>query len=48
MRLAKRGVAVEAVEIDPASLAAATRFFGYQAARAPVHLKDARTLSAPL
>jgi hypothetical protein len=29
MRLAGRGVAVEVVEIDPASLAAATRVFGY-------------------
>jgi spermidine synthase len=36
-------VAVEAVEIDPASLAAATRFFGYQPERARVHLADART-----
>ena len=43
MRLAARGVAVEAVEIDPASLAAATRFFGYQPAQARVHLEDART-----
>jgi spermidine synthase len=43
MRLAVRGVAVEAVEIDPASLAAATRFFGYQPERARVHLADART-----
>jgi predicted membrane-bound spermidine synthase len=43
MRLAGRGVAVEAVEIDPASLAAATRVFGYQPARARVHLTDART-----
>ena len=43
MRLAARGVAVEAVEIDPSSLAAATRFFGYRTDRAPVHLADART-----
>jgi spermidine synthase len=43
MRLAARGVTVEAVEIDPASLAAATRVFGYQPERARVHLADART-----
>jgi len=43
MRLASQGVAVEAVEIDPASLIAASRFFGYDAARAPVRLADART-----
>jgi len=43
MRLAGRGVAVEAVDIDPASLAAATTVFGYQPAQAPVRLVDART-----
>jgi spermidine synthase len=43
MRLAAQGVAVEAVEIDPASLSAASRYFGYDAARAPVRLADART-----
>ena len=43
MRLAGRGVAVEAVEIDPASLTAARRIFGYQLTRAYVHLADART-----
>jgi spermidine synthase len=43
MRLAARGVAVEAVEIDPSSLAAATRYFGFDAARVRVHLADART-----
>jgi spermidine synthase len=43
MRLAARGAAVEVVEIDPAALAAARRVFGYQLARAPVHLADART-----
>jgi len=43
MRLAGRGVAVEAVEIDPASLAAATSVFGYRPERARVHLADART-----
>ncbi|MCC7483588.1 MAG: fused MFS/spermidine synthase [Burkholderiales bacterium] len=43
MRLAGRGIAVEVVEIDPASLAAARRVFGYRPERAPVHLADART-----
>jgi spermidine synthase len=43
MRLAGRGVAVEVVEIDPASLAAARSIFGYDPARARVHLADART-----
>ena len=43
MRLAAQGVAVEAVEIDPASLTAATRYFGFDAARVRVHLADART-----
>jgi spermidine synthase len=43
MRLAGRGVAVEVVEIDPASLAAASRFFGFDGARVTVHLADART-----
>ncbi|MGH8635283.1 MAG: fused MFS/spermidine synthase [Burkholderiales bacterium] len=43
MRLAERGIAVEAVEIDPASLAAATRVFGFDPSRVRVHLADART-----
>ena len=43
MRLAGRGVEVETVEIDPASLAAATRYFGFDPARVRVHLADART-----
>jgi spermidine synthase len=43
MRLAARGVAVDAVEIDPASLAAATRVFGLDPSRVRVHLADART-----
>ena len=43
MRLAGQGVAVEVVEIDPASLAVASRYFGFDAARVPVHLADART-----
>ncbi len=43
MHFAARGVAVEAVEIDPASLEAATRYFGFDASRVRVHLADART-----
>ena len=43
MRLAGRGVEVEAVEIDPASFEAATRYFGFDPARVRVHLADART-----
>jgi len=43
MRLSARGVAVEAVEIDPASLAAARRVFGFDFSRIAVHLADART-----
>jgi spermidine synthase len=43
MRLAARGPTVEVVEIDPASLAAARRIFGYDLFRAHVHLEDART-----
>lgn len=42
-RLAAQGVAVDAVEIDPASLAAAQNFFGFDASRVRVHLEDART-----
>jgi spermidine synthase len=42
-RLAAQGVAVETVEIDPASLAAAERFFGFDPRRVRVHLEDART-----
>jgi spermidine synthase len=43
MQLAREGVTVEAVEIDPASLAAATRYFGFDNAQVRVHLADART-----
>jgi spermidine synthase len=43
MRLAERGVAVEAVEIDPASLTAAIRHFGFDPARVRTHIADART-----
>ncbi|UCF75494.1 MAG: fused MFS/spermidine synthase [Betaproteobacteria bacterium] len=42
-RLAGKGVNVEAVEIDPAAITAAQRFFGFEPARARVHLEDART-----
>ncbi len=43
MRLAGHGVAVEVVEIDPASAAAAQRYFGFDPSRARVYLEDART-----
>lgn len=43
MRLAAKGVTVEAVEIDPASLEAASRYFGFDRSRVRVHLADART-----
>jgi spermidine synthase len=43
MQLAREGVAVEAVEIDPASLAAARTYFGFDNALVRVHLTDART-----
>jgi spermidine synthase len=43
MRFAARGVKVVAVDIDPAALEAATRYFGYEPARAPVRIADART-----
>jgi spermidine synthase len=43
MRLAREGVAVETVEIDPASLAAARTYFGFDNALVRVHLTDART-----
>lgn len=42
-RLAARGIATEAVEIDPASLEAARRFFGLDEKKTPVHQTDART-----
>lgn len=42
-RLAAHGIDVDVVEIDPASLAAAQRFFGFDPARVRVHLEDART-----
>lgn len=43
MQLARRGVAVEVVEIDPVSLRVARDFFGFDPARARVHQADART-----
>jgi spermidine synthase len=43
MRLTGQGVSVDVVEIDPASLVAARRFFGFDRSRVPVHLADART-----
>ncbi|MBM3357400.1 MAG: hypothetical protein FJY54_06695 [Betaproteobacteria bacterium] len=43
MRFAERGVPVDAVEIDPASLAAAQRYFGFDPSRVRVELADART-----
>lgn len=42
MRLAAEGAAVDAVEINPASLVAAQRFFGYDATRVATHIVDAR------
>lgn len=42
MQLARRGVGVEVVEIDPASLRVARDFFGFDAGRARVHHADAR------
>lgn len=43
MRLAQQGVRVETVEIDPASRAAAERFFNFDPSRVRLHLEDART-----
>jgi spermidine synthase len=42
-RLAARGITTEIVEIDPASLQAARRFFGLDERRTVVHHADART-----
>ena len=42
-QLARRGVAVEVVEIDPSSLRVARQFFGFDPAKARVHNVDART-----
>ena len=42
-RLAARGIATEIVEIDPASLQAARRFFALDEKKTPVHQTDART-----
>ena len=43
MRLARRGVEVTAVDIDPASLRAATEVFGLDPAKVRMHEADART-----
>lgn len=42
-RLAARGIHTEVVEIDPASLQAARRFFALDEKKTPVHQTDART-----
>jgi spermidine synthase len=42
MELARRGVTVDVVEIDPASLHLAQRYFGFDPGRARVHHADAR------
>ncbi len=42
-RLAARGMQTEIVEIDPASLQAARRFFNLDEQKTPVHQTDART-----
>lgn len=42
-RLAERGISTEIVEIDPASLQAARRFFALDENKTPVHQTDART-----
>ncbi len=43
MQLAQLGVAVDVVEINPASLEVAQRYFGYDAQRVRTHITDART-----
>lgn len=43
MQLARRGAAVDVVEIDPVSLRVARDFFGFDPAHARVHHADART-----
>lgn len=45
-RLARDGVRVEVVEIDPSSLAVAQRYFGFDPARVTTHQADARTFVA--
>ncbi len=42
-RLAARGIPTEIVEIDPASLQAARRFFNLDERKTPIHHTDART-----
>jgi spermidine synthase len=46
MRLAQSGASVTVVEIDPASVALAQRYFSYDPARATTHRADARTYVA--
>lgn len=43
IRLAQQGVAVDVVDINPASLEIAQRFFGFEPKRVKVHVADART-----
>jgi spermidine synthase len=43
MRLARGGVAVDVVDIDPVSFAIAQRYFGFEPQRVNAHLQDART-----
>jgi predicted membrane-bound spermidine synthase len=43
MRLAKRGLTVDVVEINPYSLMAAKKYFFFNDTKVKVHLKDART-----
>ena len=43
MQLARTGIAVDVVEIDPASLHVARHYFNFDPARARVHHTDART-----
>jgi spermidine synthase len=43
MRLARGGVAVDVVDIDPVSFAIAQRYFGFEPRRVNAHLQDART-----
>jgi spermidine synthase len=43
MRLARQGVGITAVDIDPASLQAATEVFGLDPVKVSTHITDART-----
>ncbi len=46
MRFANEGATVEVVEIDPASVVVAQRYFGFDPARVTTHQADARTFVA--